>query len=131
MRLRVALVAAVIGAALWAAAPAPAASSKGFLFHDGATIRTVVVPAPVPAGTGTDPLFEVTNGATGQLGITGVAPGDGPYHGGRWQVWMVTFNAGVTPYLLTSDEAVMAAAMAGDVTVTRAPDADFRCPVQL
>ncbi len=42
----------------------------------------------------------------------------------------VTFNAGVTPYLLTSDEAVFAAEAAGDVTVTRTPDADFRCPVQ-
>lgn len=36
---------------------------------------------------------------------------------------------GVTQYLLTSDEAVMAAQAAGDVTVTRAPDADFRCPI--
>jgi hypothetical protein len=34
-----------------------------------------------------------------------------------------------TPYLLTSDEAVIAAKAAGDVTVTRAGDADFRCPV--
>jgi hypothetical protein len=41
----------------------------------------------------------------------------------------VTFNDGVTPYLLTSDEAVAAAQSAGDVTVTRAPDADFRCPI--
>jgi hypothetical protein len=58
-----------------------------------------------------------------------VAPGDGPYHGGDWQVWLVTFNDGVTPYLLTSDEAVVAAQAAGDVTVTRAPAADFRCPI--
>jgi hypothetical protein len=35
----------------------------------------------------------------------------------------------VTPYLLTSDEAVAAAEAAGDVTVTRAPEADNRCPV--
>jgi hypothetical protein len=54
---------------------------------------------------------------------------NGPYHGGDWQVWLVTFKAGVTPYLLTSDEAVAAAQAAGDVTVTRAPAADFRCPI--
>ena len=130
MRLRLALFAVVIGAALWAAAPTLATTTKGTLFHDGATVRTVVNPASVPAGTGTDPFYKVTNGAAGQLGIAGVAPGDGPYQGGRWQVFTVTFNAGVTPYLLTSDEAVRAAAMAGGVTVTRAPDADFRCPVQ-
>jgi hypothetical protein len=41
----------------------------------------------------------------------------------------VTFNTGVTPYLLTSDEDVAAAEAAGDVTVTRQPEMDNRCPV--
>lgn len=129
MRLKIAIAAATAVAALVVAIPAMATTGKGFLFHDGAVVGTVVTPASVPAGSGTDPFFEVTNGAAGQLGIAGVAPGDGPYHGGRWQVWLVTFNDGVTPYLLTSDEAVAAAQAAGDVTVTRAPDADFLCPV--
>lgn len=71
----------------------------------------------------------MTNGVGGQLGIAGVAPGDGPYHGGAWAVYLVTFANGMTPYLLTSDEAVRAAEAAGDVTVTRAPERDFRCPV--
>jgi hypothetical protein len=129
MRLKIAIAATTAVAALVVAIPAMATTGKGFLFHDGAVVGTVVTPASVPAGSGTDPFFEVTNGAAGQLGIAGVAPGDGPYHGGRWQVWLVTFNDGVTPYLLTSDEAVAAAQAAGDVTVTRAPDADFLCPV--
>jgi hypothetical protein len=111
------------------AVPAMATTGKGQLFHDGAIVGTVVTPSPIAPGTGTDPFYNVTNGAAGQLGIAGVAPGDGPYHGGSWQVSLVTFNSGVTPYLLTSDEAVAAAAAAGDVTVTRAGSADFRCPV--
>ena len=111
------------------AVPAMATTGKGQLFHDGAIVGTVVTPSPIAPGTGTDPFYNVTNGAAGQLGIAGVAPGDGPYHGGSWQVYLVTFNSGVTPYLLTSDEAVAAAAAAGDVTVTRAGSADFRCPV--
>src|SRR5919199_4721674 len=115
--------------ALLVALPAMATTGKGQLFHDGAVVGTVVTPAPIPAGSGTDPFYNVTNGAAGQLGIAGVAPGDGPYHGGSWQVYLVTFNGGITPYLLTSDEAVMAARDAGDVTVTRAGEADFRCPV--
>src|SRR5919202_3868449 len=115
--------------ALLVALPAMATTGKGQLFHDGAVVGTVVTPAPIPAGSGTDPCYNVTNGAAGQLGIAGVAPGDGPYHGGSWQVYLVTFNPGVTPYLLTSDEAVFAARDAGDVTVTRAGDADFRCPL--
>ena len=115
--------------ALLVVLPATATTGKGQLFHDGAVVGTVVVPAHVAPGSGSDPFFNVTNGADGQLGIAAVAPGDGPYHGGDWQVWLVTFNSGVTPYLLTSDEAVFAAEAAGDVTVTRAPDADFRCPI--
>src|SRR5436190_12966046 len=110
------------------AGEASASAGKGTLFHDGATIRTVVVSAPVPGG-GTDPFYEVTNGPEGQLGIAGVAPGDGPYHGGKWAVYDVMFNEGVMPYLLTSDEAVFAAESAGDVTVTRDGAADFHCPV--
>jgi hypothetical protein len=129
MRLKIAIVAATAVAALVVAIPATATTGKGFLFHDGAVVGTVVVPAHVPAGSGSDPFYNVTNGAAGQLGIAGVAPGDGPYHGGDWQVWLVTFNDGVSPYLLTSDEAVAAAQAAGDVAVTRAPAADFRCPI--
>jgi hypothetical protein len=122
-----ALLVAFIG--LLVVLPATATTGKGQLFHDGAVVGTVVTPSPIAAGSGTDPFYNVTNGASGQLGIAGVAPGDGPYHGGSWQVYLVTFNPGVTPYLLTSDEAVMAAEAGGDVTVTRAGDADFRCPV--
>jgi hypothetical protein len=116
-------------AGLVAALPAGATTGKGQLFHNGSVVGTVVTPSPIPAGSGTDPFYKVTNGVDGQLGIAGVAPGDGPYHGGSWQVYLVTFNSGVTRYLLTSDEAVAAAQAAGDVTVTRSADADFRCPV--
>src|ERR671925_103914 len=129
MRSRIALAAAATVAAAVLAAPAMATTGKGFLFHDGSVVGTVVVPAHVAPGSGSDPFYNVTNGADGQLGIAGVAPGDGPNHGGSWQVNLVTFNSGVTPYLLTSDEAVAAAQAAGDVTVTRSPNADFRCPV--
>ncbi len=113
---------------------APALASgeagKGNLFLDGRVVGTVVPPSHMEPGTGLDPLYEVTNGAAGQLGIAGVGPGDaGAYHGGAWQVWTVTFNTGVTPYLLTSGSAVAAAQAAGDVTVTRMVSADFRCPV--
>ena len=114
------------------AAPALASSQvgQGSLFLDGHVVGTVVPPAQLAAGTGQDPFYEVTNGASGQLGIAGVGPGDaGAFHGGSWQVWTVTFNSGVTPYLLTSASAVAAAQAAGDVTVTRVADADFRCPI--
>jgi len=127
MGLKVFIAAAVV--ALAAAVPALATTGKGSLFHNGEVVGTVVNPASVPPGSGNDPFYAVTNDAPGQLGIAGVAPGDGLYHGGRWAFNAVTFGPGVTPYLLTSDEAVFAAAARGDVTVTRVPDNDFRCPV--
>ena len=127
MRLKIFIAAGIL--ALAVAVPAMATTGKGSLFHDGDVVGTVVVPADVPPGSGNDPFYAVTNGVSGQLGIAGVAPGDGPYHGGNWAFYGVTFGPGVTPYLLTSDEAVFAARDRGDVTVTRIPDNDFRCPV--
>src|SRR5437899_12347695 len=114
------------------AAPALASSQvgRGSLFLDGRVVGTVVPPSQIQPGSGQDPFYKVTNGASGQLGIAGVGPGDaGAFHGGSWQVWTVTFNSGVTPYLLTSASAVAAAQAAGDIAVTRVPDADFRCPI--
>ena len=103
MRVTIATALVAAAAVLLVAAPAGATTSKGKLFHDGSIVGTVVTPSPIPSGSGTDPLYEVTNGVSSQLGIAGVAPGDGPYHGGRWAVYLVTFNSGVAPYLLTSD----------------------------
>ena len=128
--MRTLLVLCAMAVALALIQPAGATAGKGQLFHNGDVVGTVVPPDRIGAGEGLDPLYMVTNGASGQLGIAGVGPGDGPYHGGAWAVWLVTFKAGVAPYLLTSDEAVMAAEDAGDVTVARAPDLDNRCPVR-
>jgi hypothetical protein len=119
---------AVVGAVLILASAPASAKDFGALYHDGEIVRTFVPPASIPGG-GIDPLYSFTNGVDGQLSVTAVAPGDGSYHGGRWAVYTVTFNEGVQPYLITSDEAVLSAEASGDVTVTRTPDADNRCPV--
>lgn len=122
-------VAVMAGAMVFAlSAPTLADAGKGLLYLDGAIVGTVVNAAKLPHG-GNDPFYGVTNGVEGQLGIAGVGPGDAGYNGGAWAMNTVTFNEGVSPYLLTSDEAVFAAEAAGDVTVTRVPVADFRCPI--
>ena len=99
----------------------------GRLYLNGQVVGTVVPPAHVAPGSGRDPFYKVTNGAAGQLGIAGVGPGEPGFHGGDWQVFTVTFH--VAPYLLTSGSAVLSAAARGDVTVTRQPAQDFRCPI--
>ncbi len=108
------------------------AATPGFsnLYYNGTIVRTVVPPAAFP-NEGKDNFYKVTNGATVQLGIAAVAPGSSDYHGGHWKVFTVTFDSGVTPVLLTSEQAVLSAQNAGMVTVTRNAAADFLCPVQL
>lgn len=107
------------------------AATPGFgnLYFNGAIVRTVVPPSAFP-NQGLDNFYKVTNGVTGQLGVTGAAPGSGSYHGGAWKVFSVTFNPGTTPKLLTSEQAILTAQSAGMLTVTRNAAADFRCPIQ-
>ncbi len=115
---------AVAGPAL-ADSSNPQGANFGKLYYDGAVVRTVATPTSQP-GRGVDAIYPVVGGVAGQLAVTSAAPGDN-YHGGRWAVNLVSWNT--TPYLLTSDEAVLSAAAAGQVTITRMPAADFVCPV--
>jgi hypothetical protein len=124
--MRAALVLTLIAVSL----AVPAALAKpgfGDLYHDGAVVRTVVPPAAMPH-RGIDDLYVVANGHPDQLAVAAVAPGDRGYHGGKWAFHGVTWN--VLPYLLTSEGDVLAAEAAGDVTITRVPANDFKCPIQ-
>src|SRR6266511_1447062 len=136
LRARIALIAVVVPAIMLAMLAPAKADRPGFVFpgiccyYNGQLVRTVVPPAAFP-NTGSDPFYAITNGVAGQKGVVGVAPGAVGYHGGHWAFNAVTFNPGVTPYLLTSAEEVLAAAAAGDVSISRDPAMDFICPIQL
>ncbi len=106
---------------------ATAQVGMGQLFYNGTTVRTVVPPAAMTQ-VGTDNFYVIMGGATGQLPVAAVAPGDIGYRGGQWAFHSVTWNT--TPYLLTSEAAVLSAQSAGDVTVTRVAGNDFKCPIQ-
>lgn len=107
--------------------PPPFVFPDGCCYYNDTILRTVVPPASNP-GTGRDNFYAITNGVAGQKGVVGVAPGDTDYHGGHWKVYTVAFT--IAPYLLTSEAAVLAAEAAGKVTITRDPNADFKCPIQ-
>jgi hypothetical protein len=115
-----------------AAAPAFARAvvfPGGCCFYEGRELRTVVPPAAAPK-EGRDNFYGFPSGAAvGQKGVVGVAPGDTNYHGGQWKFHAVTWN--VASYLLMSEAAVLAAELAGDVTITRVAENDFKCPIQL
>jgi hypothetical protein len=95
----------------------------GSLYYNDEVVGTIVPPAAAPL-TGRDNLYVVPD----QLGVAGVAPGDLDYHGGEWAFHRVVWN--VAPYLLTSEMAVLDAAAAGDITIIRLPENDFRSPIQ-
>jgi hypothetical protein len=100
----------------------------GCCYFQGQVVRTVVPPASDPQA-GIDNFYGFpASAAAGQKGVVAVAPGAPDYHGGHWKFFAVTWN--VTPYLLTSETAVLAAAAVGDATVTRVPESDFKCPIQ-
>src|SRR5574341_726743 len=122
---------AVFGIVLYLLVVPASAAKPGFgnLYYNGNMVRTIVPPSSFP-NEGLDNFYKVTNGASGQLGVAAVAPGSSDYHGGHWKVYRVTFNSGVATHLLTSEAAVHSALSAGDVTVTRVPEADFLCPIQ-
>jgi hypothetical protein len=117
----------VTGLAPAEAARPPFVFPDGCCFYEGEMVRTVVPPASNPR-EGRDPFYGIVDGAAGQKGVVAVAPGDVGYHGGHWKFFRVTWN--VTPYLLTSAAAVLAAEAAGDVDVDRVPSMDFKCPIQ-
>ncbi len=116
----------VITSLLVIASVAPTFAAKpptGTLYLDGEQVRTIVPPAAMPQA-GRDNLYVVP----AQFPVAASGPGDRDYRGGKWAVHEVSFN--VAPYLLTSEEAVLAAERAGDVTVVRLHGADFKCPIQ-
>lgn len=109
---------------LVASTPAVADSPVGFgqIYLNGALVRTLVPPSASPQ-EGTDNFYMVP----GVGGVAAVGPGDAGYHGGHWKVFVVS---GVITSALTSESAILAAARAGTITVTRNASADFKCPIQ-
>jgi hypothetical protein len=66
-------------------------------------------------------------GAANQLQVFGSQPGEDDYSP-LWQIIKVTWKPGVTPTLLTKDDAVKAAAAAGKVTLSATPVV-LNCPI--
>jgi hypothetical protein len=102
------------------------AKDFGTIYAEGDAYRTFGNSANVPPGTGTDPIISFTNFEQG--GVAEFAPGPGS-HGGRWQVWAATWVDPGDAHLLTDFDDVMALVNAGEITLQRMPDADFRCPI--
>lgn len=125
-------ISAVLGAGVLLVALSATALAKGppgpGFYVDNELYRTVGTPTDF-SGTGApDSSFDTVYQFFGV--ITNVAsskPGDQDFNGGRWMVIGASWN--VDPYQLYSEEEVLAAAAAGDITLTEDPIKMFECPV--
>jgi hypothetical protein len=117
-------------------APTAVASSNGKAakkavtpgFYRGKTIGYFDFgPIKLKAGNKLAPIWTVTNAAAGQHNIIDTVPGQSDYSP-LWQLNMVTFKSGVTPYLLKSKADVDAAVQKGDATVQQTATV-VNCPV--
>lgn len=115
------------------AAPAgekPALAKKAITpgFYRGRTIGYLDFgPIKLKPGNELAPLWTVSNPAAGQHNVVDTVPGQADYSP-LWQINMVTFKSGITPYLLKSKADVDAAVAKGDVTVTPTSTV-VNCPV--
>jgi len=129
MNRRILTLAAAALALAVSAAPVAAGGPPHTAFYvDGDLYQTVGTPSNffdtgAPLST-YDKLYAIDEQS---YAVAEAAPGDTDYNGGRWLRFHVSWN--VDPYLLTSEEDVLAAEMAGDVTIADEPDASFDCPV--
>jgi len=98
-------------------------------YIDDVRYRTVGTPTDftntgAPAST-YDKIYNL--GGNGLVNVADAKPGDRDFNGGRWAVYAVTWN--VTPWQFTNDEQVLAAAQAGDITISAEPVKLFFCNV--
>jgi len=100
---------------------------RGTIWLDGVQVRTLLPPAATPK-EGTDKFYMVP----GTGGVAAVGPGSAGYHGGHWQVYVVSWIVPPSaPFpMLTSATAIQDAVDAGDITLERRADLDFLCPIQ-
>jgi hypothetical protein len=114
---------------------APAASAANVAkkavtpgFYRGKTIGYFDYgPIKLKPGNKLAPIWAVTNGVPAQHNIIDTVPGQSDYSP-LWQLNMVTFASGVTPYLLKSKADVDAAVQKGDATITKTSTV-VNCPV--
>jgi hypothetical protein len=110
------------------AAPVAAGGPPSVGFYvDGDLYRTIATPTNL-SGTGAPAHSFDTIYALGD-GLTNVAeakPGDRYYNGGRWMVTAIEWHT--TPTQLTSEEEVLAAEAAGDLSIGGVVNM-FVCPV--
>ncbi len=130
-RLMLAITAGLLAISAFAGPVSAGGREFGAVFVNDQIYRVFGNKANVPDGTGTDPFAIFTNSALGkaQYGVAEFAPGIIGHHGGRWAIYRATWTNGDPSTLVTSYADLETRAANHELTLTRDPEADFRCPV--
>jgi len=125
----VALVVALFGATVLANVASARASDRaaGRIYGDDVLWATFV---PTTLHPGPEQSFNKLYSFPGTdlISVTNSLPRDSDYRGGRWQVYAVTFE-GTSATQFTNDAQVLAAAAAGQVSISASPVAYVLCPL--
>jgi hypothetical protein len=97
-------------------------------YVDGQLYRTVGTPTDFSQTGAPDSTYDKIYAlGNGLRNVAEAKPGDTDFNGGRWAVMPITWN--VTPYQLTSAEAVWQAEADGELTIGSTPVRLFFCSV--
>ena len=97
-------------------------------YVDDVRYRTVGTPTDffdtgAPAST-FDKIYALGNGL---INVADAKPGDTDFNGGRWAVYGITWH--IAPVQYTNDGEILAAALAGDISISATPVREFFCSV--
>jgi len=97
-------------------------------YVDDVRYRTVGTPTDffdtgAPASS-FDKIYSLGNGL---INVAEAKPGDTDFNGGRWAVYAITWH--ITPVQYTNDAEILAAAQAGDISISATPVKEFFCSV--
>src|ERR1051326_7600216 len=128
-RLAVAVGSAALLLSVLASSVAAGGPPKLSFYIDDVQYRTVGTPTDF-TNTGApsftfDKIYNL--GGNGLVNVADAKPGDTDFNGGRWAVYAVTWH--VTPWQMTNDGEVLAAAQAGDISISANPVKEFFCNV--
>jgi hypothetical protein len=128
-RIAAALAGALLLVSVAASSVAAGGPPKLSFFIDDVQYRTVGTPTDF-TNTGApdftyDKIYNL--GGNGLVNVADAKPGDRDFNGGRWAVYAVTWHVARTQF--TNDAQILAAAQAGDITISSTPVKLFFCNV--
>lgn len=126
------LAGAVTGAALILSVAASTVAAGGppslSFYVDDVRYRTVGTPTDFTnTGAPASSFDTIYSLGSGLINVATAKPGDRDFNGGRWAVYAITWN--IAPVQYTNDAEILAAAQAGDISISATPVKEFFCSV--